>query len=314
MTLRKRHLSDGFLLVFLVVCGCGLLFYSQPVSAAMSRALQICTDVLLPSLYPFFVLSNLLVASGGMLSLANKGASLMHLLFGLPGSCLAALLLGMVGGYPTGAKTVASLYQKGMCSREDACRTLRFCNNGGPAFLISALGTGLLSDRNLGALLYGLHIISALLIGLLFTEKASIVKSSNITPTSPEKSPFLPCFLHSVTDAFSTFLQVCAFVLLFAVVMCLFCQLPPVAALPPLWQGILCGSLELTSGAALLSQAGLSRKILCAALCFICGWGGCSIQLQTISILRQAGLPCRDYLKAKLLHGGLSAGLALLLC
>ncbi len=311
---KNQKLLDQTLLVFLLLCAIALFVWSRQTAAAMTEALQLCMQILLPSLYPFFVLSNLLISSGAARQLAKKVQPLTVALFGLPGCFAPAILLGIVGGYPVGAKTVSGLYSKHLCTKQQAIQALRFCNNAGPAFLISAVGAGLLKDVRLGVLIYGLHLISAMMIGIINHDKSISVKDKPITDYPMETQSMIRMFLNAVTDAFQTFLHVCAFVLLFAVVMCIVRQLPGFHDLPEFWQGLLCGSLELTSGTARLANADLPRKFLISSLCFLCGWGGCSVQLQTVSILQEAGLPCRDYLKAKLLHGLLSAGIALLLC
>ena len=212
-----------------------------------------------------------------------------------------------------GAKTAASLYQQGVCRKEDALTALRFCNNAGPAFLISAVGSGLLGDKRLGILLYGLHLISSMLIGLLFRENKDVVKLYNITDKKAPNTSLTSDFLQAVTGSFSAFLNVCAFVLLFSVIICLLKQLPLLSRLPPLFQGLLSGVLELTSGTAALAASPLPKRCLLTVLSFLCGWGGLSVQLQTISFLREADLPCREYLGFKLLHGSLAALLTFLL-
>ena len=310
----KRSFADGSLLLLLTVCGVGLLRWSEEVSAVMTQTAGLCIRVLLPSLFPFFVLSSLLISSGIVQRCAPRLEPLTRALFGLHGSCAAAVLLGAVGGYPVGAKTVCSLYQQGACEKMDALQALRFCNNAGPAFVMGAVGAGLLGNRQLGILLYGIHLISALLMGVIFHDNNGIVKSYSITDKETEKMPLISCFLQAVTGSFSAFLNVCAFVLLFSVIMCLLGQLPLLSRLAPLSHGLLCGLLELTSGTAALASADLPRRVLLAALSFLCGWGGLSVQLQTVSFLREAGLPCREYLRFKLLHGVLSALLAFLLC
>lgn len=311
---HKRALIDGSLLLLLTVCGVGLLLWSEEVSAVMTQTVGLCIRILLPSLFPFFVLSSLLISSGIVQRMAPRLEILTLPLFGLPGSCAAAVLLGAVGGYPVGAKTVSALYRQGACRKEDALQALRFCNNGGPAFLIGAVGAGLLGDKQLGILLYGLHLISALLIGMIFHDNHNAVKSFDLTEKKAVKTPLTAGFLQAVTGSFSSFLNVCSFVLLFAVVLCLLGQLPLLSWLDPLSHGLLCGALELTSGTAALASSDLSKRILLPSLSFLCGWGGLSVQLQTVSFLQEAGLPCRDYLRFKLLHGGLAALLTLLLC
>ena len=310
---HKRCLIDSILLLLLAVCGNGLLLWREAVSAVMVKTVHLCTQVLLPSLFPYIVLSSLLMSSGIVQRIAPHLERMTQYLFGLPGSCAAAVLLGAVGGYPVGAKTAASLYQQGVCRKEDALTALRFCNNAGPAFLISAVGSGLLGDKRLGILLYGLHLISSMLIGLLFRENKDVVKLYNITDKKAPNTSLTSDFLQAVTGSFSAFLNVCAFVLLFSVIICLLKQLPLLSRLPPLFQGLLSGVLELTSGTAALAASPLPKRCLLTVLSFLCGWGGLSVQLQTISFLQEADLPCREYLGFKLLHGSLAALLTFLL-
>lgn len=311
---RNTRIADAALLLFLLLCAAGLLVWSRAVSAAASQAVSVCTQVLLPALFPFLVLSNLLVRSDTLRRLSGHLEPVTRSLFGLPGNLAAPLLLGAVGGYPVGAKTVAALYRADGCRREDALRALGFCNNGGPAFFIGALGAGLLNDPALGLRLYLTHLLAALLIGMFCPGSKTAVKSNSSTESLSDGGPFLPSLLRAVTDGFGAFLNLCAFVLLFSVWICLLRQLPGFSALPQGLQGLLCGLLELTSGTGLLCSAALPADALCAALSFLCGWGGLSVQLQTISLLHEVGLPCRRSLCCKLLQGVLAAGLSVLLC
>ncbi len=311
---RKHALGDGALLLFLIFCGFGLLRFSTPVAGAVADSLRLCLEVLLPTLYPFFVLSSLLTGSGIMTRSAPKLEPLTRKLFSLPGSMGGILILGMLCGYPTGARAVADLYRQKGCSSRDALNALRFCNNGGPAFFIGAVGTGMLFDRHTGVVLYGIHVLSALLIGLIFRQKHCPVMPYAFTQKTAA-SPALPArFLQAVTGSFSSFLNVCAFVLLFAVLTCLLEQLPWFCSLPLWARSLLSGSLELTSGTAMAAAAGLSHRTTLALISFICGWGGWSVHLQSVCFLQEAGLSPGRYLSAKLLHGSLSAVLTLLLC
>lgn len=209
---RKRALADGILLLLLAVCGTGLLFCSEAVSAAVAQTVDLCVGILLPSLFPFFVLSSFLTSTGILQRTAPHLDRLTHRLFGLPGSCSAAILLGAIGGYPVGARTVSELYSKGVCTKKDALQTLRFCNNAGPAFLVGSLGAGILGNKQLGILLYALHLICALLIGLLFRDSKGCVKSYSITDNFCKKNVFAGMFSASGDRFFYIFsecLRIC---------------------------------------------------------------------------------------------------------
>ena len=317
---KKQRLQDAFVLCGFLLCGAGLLCYSKAVSAAMTQALALCVQVLLPSLFPFFVLSSMVISTGVIQRLSTRLEKPFQWLFGLPGSFGAALLLGAAGGYPVGAKTIATLYQQGQCSKRDAEKALRFCNNAGPAFLISAVGASLLQDPHAGLNLYAVHVLSALIIGFIYRKNTDYVKYHGITADHMRSTATISLFLRAVTDAFSSFLNVSAFVLIFSVISTMLQQLPLIDSLHCLpgggilWYGLLAGFLELTSGVACLTQGGLPPSILLPALSFLCGWGGCSVQFQTISLLHDAGLSCRQYLKSKLLQGILAALITGMIC
>ena len=317
---KKQRLQDAFVLCGFLLCGAGLLCYSKAVSAAMTQALALCVQVLLPSLFPFFVLSSMVISTGVIQRLSTRLEKLFQWLFGLPGSFGAALLLGAAGGYPVGAKTIATLYQQGQCSKRDAEKALRFCNNAGPAFLISAVGASLLQDPHAGLNLYAVHVLSALIIGFIYRKNTDHVKYNGITADHMRNTATISLFLRAVTDAFSSFLNVSAFVLIFSVISTMLQQLPLIDSLHCLpgggilWYGLLAGFLELTSGVACLTQGGLPPSSLLPALSFLCGWGGCSVQFQTISLLHDAGLSCRQYLKSKLLQGILAALITGMIC
>ena len=317
---KKQRLQDAFVLCGFLLCGAGLLCYSKAVSAAMTQALALCVQVLLPSLFPFFVLSSMFISTGVIQRLSTRLEKPFQWLFGLPGSFGAALLLGAAGGYPVGAKTIATLYQQGQCSKRDAEKALRFCNNAGPAFLISAVGASLLQDPHAGLNLYAVHVLSALIIGFIYRKNTDHVKYHCITADHMRSTATISLFLRAVTDAFSSFLNVSAFVLIFSVISTMLQQLPLIDSLHCLpgggilWYGLLAGFLELTSGVACLTQGVLPPSSLLPALSFLCGWGGCSVQFQTISLLHDAGLSCRQYLKSKLLQGILAALITGMIC
>lgn len=235
----------------------------------------------------------------------------MRQLFGLPGTCASALLLGWIGGYPVGANTAVQLYQSGQCSRDETLSLLRFCNNAGPAFLIAAFGGGMLQCSRYGVRIYCAQLLSSLLIGVMFRRKSSAVKAFARQPAS-QHSWTLSQLLSTVKNAFDAFQGVCAFVVFFAVVESLLFQLPLLQN-GGFAAAMLSGLLELTGGLSMLAALPLNTELLLPCCAFLSGFGGLSVTLQSVSLILEAGLPCRGYLQAKLLQGGLSAAITFLL-
>ena len=184
-----------------------LLLPKQSVSAA-GDGVQLCLNVILPSLFPFFVLSTLCVDSGIIRALGTLMQPLMAPLFRVGGCCAGAFLLGIIGGYPVGARTAISLYESGQCSRDEAERLLSFCNNSGPAFILGVVGAGIFSSSKAGLWLYGAHVAASILVGIVFRfyGKGTITSGNAVLPFTRNRS-LTVIFIEAVKNAFSSTLN-----------------------------------------------------------------------------------------------------------
>ena len=136
-TLTRAKYRDAILAAALLCAGAGLLFYSRQSMDAARQGLSLCANVIVPSLFPFFVLSSLVVELGMAGYLGRALERVMYPLFRVGGPGAGALVLGFIGGYPVGARTAIGLYQSGQCSKAEAERMLAFCNNSGPALSLA---------------------------------------------------------------------------------------------------------------------------------------------------------------------------------
>ena len=296
---RNLYRSDLCLLL------CGTLVWmladAGRVRMAVAEALSLCAGTVIPALFPFMVVSGLLVSLGFGEWLSPRLAGLMGPLFRLPGSAASALLLGFVGGYPIGARTAADLYREGLLTREETERLLTFCNNSNPAFLISVLGSGVFGDVRTGVWLWLIHILSALLTGCFFCARTSAPSRRPLKKVSCRAVSCSAAFVGAVGRAASGMLSICAFVVVFYVAAI------PLQALGGPAAAILTGMLELFSLTPLLTANAFG--FLLAAFCS--GWGGLSVLAQTAAVLEEAGLRLRPALAGKLLQGLLSLALAI---
>ena len=149
---KRLLLREGLELLILSAAACALLFFPETASAAVVRGLRQCGAAILPSLFPFFICANLITELSLTRIPARLLGGLMRPVFHLGGAGSAALVLGLVGGYPAGAQAVAQLYEGGSISQEEAGRLLLFCNNAGPAFVTGVCGVCVLGSAKAGLL------------------------------------------------------------------------------------------------------------------------------------------------------------------
>ncbi len=269
---------------------------------AAREAIALCLDVVIPSLFPFFICSNLFLSLGVANLLSRRLSGLMRPLFGVPGSGALAAVLGVVSGYPIGASCAAGLYLSGSCTKTEAERLLTFCNNSGPLFILGAVGVGMLHDQRLGALLYGTHLVSAFFTGLLFRRYRGEVQSRAVAlpPAAVTgKKNAAAAVGCAVADSVDSIFKVCGFVILFAV----FC-----AALPPrLSHPFVYSFLEITGGIEAMLDGGiLPEGILLPVVALVLALSGVSVMLQTAGIILPAGLSLKPYLLGKTVQAGLA--------
>jgi sporulation integral membrane protein YlbJ len=314
-----RDLLIGSALFWAVL---GLLWFPEEAMEAAQSGVTLCLNVIIPSLFPFFVLSTLLVDLGLCNYFGRALQWIMQPLFRVNGACASALALGFIGGYPVGARTAIALYEKKLCSRVEAERMLAFCNNSGPAFILGVVGAGVFSSSRIGIFLYLAHTTASLCVGFLFRfYKAGKGGTETRLPAASFHAPrFSTAFTDSVKSAFSNTLNICAFVLFFTVLirlLFLFGILPGISQLlgsllAPLGctqtgvEHLLTGFVEMTSGVWTLSDSGaLAGRLSMAA--FMLGWAGVSVHCQVLSFIGNSGLSVGTYVVGKLLHGTFSA-------
>lgn len=300
------RLRRAALLLLLLFFAAGLLRFPMPCAQAARQGLALCFETVLPSLFPFFVLSSLVVSCGMAQGLARVLEPCMYPLFGLSGAGAGALVMGLIGGYPVGARTAAELFQSGALSRGEAERLLAFCNNAGPGFLLGVCGTVVFANMRAGLFLYLVHVLAAVLTGALLRRR--LPRKALVRHSPPPAQRFSTAFPAAVSGAFASVWNVCAFVVLFMVLLRLITLILPDGAAQSPWYPLLQGAVELTNGVLALS-ADRRSFVLCAVLL---GWGGLSVHAQTVSVLSASGLSLRRYWYGKLLHALLSAPLAVL--
>ncbi len=282
----------------MAVLGIGVLLLLRPetASGAVRDGLTLCFRTVIPSLFPFFVVVSLLLQLGLAGDLQRLCGPFMGPLFRLRGICALPLLTGLLGGYPSGAKTAADLYERGEISRQEAELLLGFCDNCGPAFILGYVGAGVLGSPEAGVGLFLVHIAASLAVGMVLCriekERGPALLRSNLPV---RRIPFAEALTCAVTGAMGSTLNICAFVALFHVL---------AALIPVHVPGVVLGALEMVSGVGVLEPG----KIGFISAAAIVGWGGLSVHCQGMSVA--AGLSFRWHWVGKAMQALLSATFA----
>ena len=311
MKKSRRETGARFLAGLAIgLCYVWLIADAQAASAASAAALGLCARVIVPSLFPFFVCSNLFCALRLEKPMEKALSRVMEPVFGVPGSGAAALFVGLTGGYPSGAQSVGALYASGSIDRQTAERLLLFCNNCGPAFIFGVVGRAVFGSGSAGLLLYLVHVAAALLPGFFARKKGSTYERPSQSAEQAPPMSFSAALTESVKKSGQTALEICMFVTVFGVLGAMAqAALRPV--LPDWALVIVSGLLELSGGAAALAEAAIPQGAKFVLASFFLAFGGLSVHAQTKAVLASTRLESLPVFFPKLLHALLSSALSI---
>lgn len=286
---------------------------------AVRSALELCVRSLIPSLFPFFVFSALLTQTGFVQTAGALLTPLVRPLFRIGGRGALVFFIGILSGYPTGAKMAADLYREGAVSRTEGRKLLPFCNNSGPLFIIGAVGNGMLKSTKTGVFLYWIHLLSALLVGLCFRFYGEGEKKTALSLRTAVGSELRGYYREkkraSLSEAVATAVQstlfICGFIVFFSVIS--ECLKPLLAHISNETLRLLLGSLpEVTSGISEVCASRLAERQKLIFISALLGFGGICVHMQVLGVLSGTDLGMKQYLLGKLLHAGFAATLCAL--
>ena len=271
-----------------------LILDAQTALAGAQAGLELCVRSVIPSLFPFLFLSVML--TGGATDSLSKILGPLGRLCRISKGGESYLVVGIIGGYPVGAQCISRAYRCGQIDRETAHRMLGFCSNAGPSFIFGFLSASFAPQALW--LLWGIHILSAILTGILLPGGAKDhVSEGASAPISP---------VSALDQSIRTMGLICGWVLVFRVLLA-FLRRWFLWMLPE-WTDILfSGLLELTNGCSQLFLAepeGLRFILASGMLAF----GGVCVWLQTASVTK--GLGTGYYLPGKAVQTVISVVLA----
>lgn len=325
ISIKKYFFTVLFLLFTLTL----ILFSSTNLSAAQN-GLKLWANSVLPTLFPFFIATELLCRTNFVQILGKFLNKFMKPVFNVPGESAIAIIMGIISGYPVGAKVVCNLYDNKICSKSEAERLLSFTNNSGPIFILGSVGVSLLGNVQVGKILLISHILSSLIVGFIFrfwkrnqvdltfrnykSESKELIRISNLGEILGD----------AIKKSISTILLIGGFVVLFSVIISILSSLEILTSLAyflakfgipyELSLSILTGFIELTNGIQVASTTYLAFPLPCLLTCsFLLGFGGFSVLLQVFSIIAKSKLSIKSYFYGKTLQGILSVLLTLIL-
>ena len=305
--MKKIRVGEAGLLFLSVILIYAILKKPDIAIGYMRSGLNLCAQRVIPSLFPFAVLSSLFVDMGGAELTGRVVGGFVSKLFGISRAAAFVPVAGMLCGFPVGAIAAVKLYRRGQIREKELQRLLIISGIPGSAFLVSAVGISMWSSHAFGAALYFIQIITSVLIGMTLNLLSPLNPTIAPPPTAEARKNAVALFCDSVGDCANSMLKICGFVVFFSSSVGTLCSLLEDMGISPLFKIPVMGFFEMTGAVALAPQLGTAGAVLTA---LFVGWAGLSVHFQILSVCRGIPLSTRSYFLSKAIQGVLSALLA----
>lgn len=293
MTKRRIFLRSATILFCVFMFLCAVVFPAEAAESIMS-SLSLAVRRVVPSLFVFSALAALFARIGLFTRAGRLGR-----LFGLSPACTAVALCGLLCGFPTSAVCAHALWESGEADAGEMRAVLPFCSNAGMAFVVGAVGGGMLGSRRAGYMLFLMQTVLSIVFILLFCRSKS---TAAMLPVRAKKESLSHALVASVSAAGGAMLAVCAFIAFFGAAADMICLVFP--SVPPLLRAVICSFFEISRGCAEFSGAAeLSPLLRYVGVAFALGFSGVSVACQISERAGEISISVLPYLAKKLIFG-----------
>ncbi len=284
MRVSARRGASAFFNGLIVTAFLYLLINPEIASASVTEGIYFCVKIIVPSLYIYMILARMIISM--------PFSELLFSRLGRYGTEVGVFTLGMLCGFPIGAKSAVFLYENGRISKKRAEFICAFTNNASVSFLLSYMGAILFSDIRVGIRLVVFQLISSLSTAIIIRFVCMKKEDFKATQFLSGKRENLG---EAVIDSTYTMLSVCALIITFFVLGEIALNIVPAAGI---WLVLLRGLFEFSSGCA--SAVSLEPDMAFLASGLLIGFSGLCVIMQVLSVIRGILSP-RLYLAGRLI-------------
>lgn len=308
----KKILSNVLLLLIMILISVEVLIESADVLESVKFSFNIWENSIFPSLFPFFVIGNILIDLGFPKLLGTLLKDVMYKLFKINGTGAFIIILSILSGFPSSAKYTKELYLNGEINDKEATKLLTFTHFSNPLFILGTLSITFLNNKEIGMCILMSHYIGNLFIGLIFrnyyiskkdTTKVSLKNAIISMNSSRTDKSFGQMLSNAITSSISTLLLILGTVTIFLILTTLINNNLSVS---PYYKSIINGIFEMTQGLKYLSMLKIPLYKQALISVFFISFGGLSVHMQVLSIISDTKIKYFPYFISRILHASIS--------
>ncbi len=302
-------------MIFLGYIGYEILTESESILNSVSFSLNIFKNNIFPSLFPFFVLSNLLIKCGIPEFMGNLFKGIMNKVFKIKGVCAFIFFMSIISGNPANAKYTRELYLENKINKYEATKILCFTCFSNPLFILGTVSLLFLNNKEVGFLILICHYLGNVFVGIGMRRYHPSKEENEVTSLKKaidamhkkrisNKINFGEMITNSLTSSINTLLLILGVITTSLVLTTI---IDNNLNLNSIFQSVLNGFIEMTQGLKYISLEAIPLKLKCILTVMILSFGGFSVHMQIMSILSDTDIKYLPFLCARICHAVISS-------
>lgn len=308
---RPRELRQYSAGIMAVILFTAMILSPHAVFSGAESGLLLWFQIVFPTLFPFMLVSALMLECGGLRVIARLSGRTLRRLFAVSPNGSFAVLCGFLCGYPMGAKVTADLVRSHRISKEEGGYLLSFCNNTSPVFIMNFIVWKTLGRNDLMlptmCILIGVPLIMSFVFRRAYLKGRKYFPEITDTEQGRGKLFTFSAFDSCMMNSFDGIVKVGGYIIFFSILITLFDSLES----GPLLQLIL-PSLEITNGILMLQESFSDPAVSYPLILGLTSFGGFCSLAQTKCMTEGTGLSVLCYFIQKLAAASAASLLAYL--
>lgn len=298
--------------IIIIICSLfflvNLIIYRNLVFDTVGFSLNIWITSLLPALFPFFIVSDILINYDVIKYFPKVIRNSIKYLFNVSDNGLVIILLSMLSGFPSNARNIKNMYLDKKITKEEGEHLLYFTHFSNPMFILGTIPL-ILNSNKISKYILISHYLANIILGICL-RKYNRVNDSNNSNYKEDKHNFGLVLTTSIRKSLDSVLGILGTLTVFLIISTLlinFFNLDNTSSL------LVKSILELTSGLKELGSYNLLDKYLLIISSCILSFGGLSVHMQVINELVDTDISYKNYFIGRILQVVLSLEISYLI-
>lgn len=298
----KKNIFNIIIIISFLILFFEILFNKRLIFDTISYSLNIWVNTLIPSMFPFFVISNILISYNITNYIPKIIKQIFSKIFNTREEIISIFFLSLFSGFPSNAINTKNLYNQKLITTEEAAHALTFTHFANPLFVLSTVAVLFLNNEKYGYLILFSHYLGNIMVGILF-RKYSPTNNINYKTNINKSQSFSNTLIKAIKSSIDTLLLILGTLTCFLILSSLIINK---LNINPYLSSIIKGILEMTMGLKAISLIIIPDIYKVVISTMIISFGGLAVHLQVLSQLVETDISYQPFFVARLIHSIIS--------